>query len=549
MQSSFKWAPLVALAVLARPVGAQLGVQTLTHPHSPVKAVSDPTAPAYLYTVGRYGEIRTVFGGAYLPTEDNFATFNVEMFDIDGEGGLLSMALSPNYATDGYVYLSYSRASDRANVIERYQRSASDPRKLDQTTGFTIAVIPNFGIFHYGGNIDFGPDGYLYIGKGDGEFLTSAQNPSLLNGKILRIDPTGDDFPLDPNKNYRIPTDNPFIDGNPIAAAHEIMHFGLRNPWKFSFDDPGRAGTGAMYIGDVGADNWEEINYVAPGDQALNFGWPNREGFETFAPHVPLAYQPRTDPLMAFPHPQFRAIVGGHVYRGTLLGPQYFGRYFYADVISRRVYSAQVTLDPETLAATHTDIVDHTDDLRGTLTNLGNIYSLDVDTDGELVIVSFNFLHRVVRDIPQPVYTLPGSIGFEGLADWADRPKVVTIEFASTEDEVVSYQIGVNENGTFTLPVPAGKVRASIKAGTWLRQAISYDTASLGDTRLDFFLLNGDANDDNAIDIGDFAILSAAFGTDEGDPNFDRMADFNRDRSVDIGDFALLSANFGVEGD
>lgn len=540
---------IACLGFAALPGAAQLGVNSLNHTHSPLLVVSDPLDPEWHFSVGRYGRIRTIRNWTYQ-TED-FAVLPPESLYFPGEGGLLSMAFSPKHVGDHYVYLSYLRA-DQVHVISRFRRIGAGPGQLDLSSEYPILQVQNFGDFHIGGHLVFDDEGMLHIGKGDGSDFLLSQNPAALNGKMLRIDVSVDDFPLDPNRNYRIPPDNLFVGGGPVPAEPEIMHFGLRNPWRFSIDHPSKGGTGAMLVGDVGADRWEEIDYIPAKTGPLNFGWPNSEGNENFAPHIPLAFGPTTLPIHVLPHNDYRAIVGGHIYRGFNLGPEYYGRYFFADVISMKLLSGKITIDPDTLQAQFSDMVDHTADLLvGTgFSSLGNIYSLDVDANNDLLIVSWNRVHKIRRDTPFEVFTMAGNMTFEGLSDVNRRPPVVTFEFRDDQgNAILDYQIGVSKSGAFRVPVPAGKNSLSIKVGTWLRRSIPYDT-SVGIpewTEITFF--NGDANNDNEIDVADYAILSGAFGSTPGDPEWERTADFNRDDEVDISDFAIVSANFGLIGD
>lgn len=549
MLRSFRLAAGSLAMLVTIPAVAQLGIDSLNHTHSPLLIVSDPLNPEYHFSVGRFGRIRTIKDWVYQA--EDFAVFPPEGLYFPGEGGVLSMAFSPKHIADRYVYVSYLRA-DHVHVVSRFLRVGEEPGELDLSSEYPIIQIQNFGDFHIGGHILFDEDGLLHIGKGDGSTYPTSQNPNLLNGKMLRIDVDGDDFPLDPIRNYRIPPDNHFLAGGPISALPEIMHFGLRNPWRFSIDTPSRGGTGAMLIGDVGADTWEELNYVPPKTIPLNFGWPNSEGKSTFDPNIPLAFGPVTLPIHMVRHNDFRAIVGGHIYRGFELGPQYYGRYFFGDVVSMRVLSGKVHIDPDTLRASLSDIVDHTSDLlQGTgFSSLGNIFSVDLDNQQNLIVVSWNRLHKIRRDTPAEVFTLVGSMSFEGLSDWARRPLVVTFEFRNESGApILDYQVGVNKSGSFTVPIPAGKNSLSIKAGTWLRRTINYDTAEELPDWCDLIFKNGDCNNDNEIDVADYAIVSSAFGAIPGDPDWVRQADLNRDDEVDIADYAIVSTNFGLIGD
>ena len=270
------------------------------------------------------------------------------------------------------------------------------------TRGFVTQPFSN----HNGGHLAFGPDGYLYIGLGDGGSGNDpdhrAQNPNELLGKMLRIDvnvPDADPF------GYRIPPDNPFLGGNP--ARDEIWAFGLRNPWRYSFDDVARGGTGALVIADVGQNKFEEINYEPRGAGGRNYGWRNREGAHDNVTSRPLAYQPATDPIFDYGRSDGISITGGFVYRGTRLGAAYRGRYFFADY-SGRVWSLALTVDAIGEAQA-SDRREHTAELGGSAV-LGTISSFGVDADGELYLVSHSG-GRIVRiTAPLTVPSVPSEL-------------------------------------------------------------------------------------------------------------------------------------------
>ncbi len=253
-------------------------------------------------------------------------------------------------------------------VIARFSRSTANPLAVDPSSRFDLRW-PNGNRFitqpfanHNGGNLAFGSDGYLYIGLGDdgsgNDPNNNAQNPNSLLGKMLRIDVgVADSDPA----GYRIPPDNPFVRGVPIAALGEIWAFGLRNPWRYSFDNAALGGSGGLFIGDVGQDTREEIDAAPAGRGGQNYGWRVREG--TIAtPGIGAAspaFAPLTEPLIDYGHSSGSAVTGGYVYRGRALGSEYFGRYFFADSGSGRLWSVAWQLDPATGRATATGTVDH----------------------------------------------------------------------------------------------------------------------------------------------------------------------------------------------
>ena len=259
-----------------------------------------------------------------------------------GPRGLLSFVFDPDYATNGYVYVNYTDAMGTTHLV-RYTRDSVNPDVADPTTLHPILSIPQIGAQHNGAWLEFGPDGFLYFATGDGggggpDVFNNAQNVTngLLLGKLLRLDPHGDDFPSDPDRNYAIPADNPFV-GN--EGNDEILSFGLRHPWRGSFDPV----TGDMYITDVGDDAMEEINMVPAGPPAaLNFGWRCFQGFELSQPCDPPIMS--VDPIYAYYHNREVmtrcAIIGGEVYRGSAL-PDLQGAYFFADHCSAEIFVLQ----------------------------------------------------------------------------------------------------------------------------------------------------------------------------------------------------------------
>jgi glucose/arabinose dehydrogenase len=251
---------------------------------------------------------------------------------------------------------------------------------------------------HNGGHLAFGPDSYLYIGMGDGgsggDPLNNAQNPDSLLGKMLRIDVS---VPDSDSRGYRIPEDNPFVDRQPIAALGEIWAFGLRNPWRYNFDDWTHGGTGALVIADVGQNAHEEVNWEPLGAGGRNYGWRLREGRFAYDTRTPAAYQPLTEPIHDYPRSDGMSITGGFVYRGAALDPMFNGRYFFADYVDGRVYTLGIALD-ERQEARAVDLLEITD-LLGGANEIGLISSFGVDDDAELYLVSYS-RGRILKIIP-----------------------------------------------------------------------------------------------------------------------------------------------------
>jgi glucose/arabinose dehydrogenase len=359
----------------------------------PVAFVQDPVDRAVQYVVEQGGRIRALRNGSALGTDFLDLTRAVRS---GGEQGLLGLAFAPDYTTSGRFYVNFTNTAGHT-VVARFRRSA-DPFVADPSSRFDLrwggpnapALITQPFANHNGGNLAFGPDRLLYIGLGDGGSGNDpdhrAQNPSELLGKMLRIDVNvPDNDPI----GYRVPGNNPFVNGVPVAARPEIWSFGLRNPWRYSFDDPARGGSGALLIGDVGQSAWEEIDYEPPGRGGRNYGWRNREGAHDNVTSRPPAYQPLVEPIHEYSHNMGGvSITGGFVYRGRALGAANQGRYFFAD-LSGKVWSLALTIDPATGEARASDVREHTAEL-GAFTQIGDISSFGIDSDGELYIVAYS---------------------------------------------------------------------------------------------------------------------------------------------------------------
>jgi glucose/arabinose dehydrogenase len=319
-----------------------------------------------------------------------------------GERGLLGLAFAPDYATSGRFFVNFTNPAGHT-VIARFRRSA-DPLVADagsrvdlQFGGVPFIIQPYAN--HNGGHLAFGPDGYLYIGLGDGgsgnDPQHRAQNPGELLGKMLRINVN---VPDSHPPGYVVPPDNPFYQGGVPGVLPEIWAFGLRNPWRYSFDDVSRGGTGALVIGDVGQGAFEEVDYEPRGRGGRNYGWRNREGAHNNVTDRPPAYLPLTDPIFEYGRGQGQSITGGVVYRGSALGPAHIGRYFFADFVSGRVWSIGLTIDSNG-EATASALAEHTAELGG-MGTLGNVSSFGVDARGELFVS--NYTNGTVLRIVNP---------------------------------------------------------------------------------------------------------------------------------------------------
>ena len=253
------------------------------------------------------------------------------LISLGEERGLLGLAFSPNYRDDGAFYVDYTNTAGNT-VVARYHVSAADPNLADANSAQILFTVVQPYPNHNGGELQFGPDGYLYIGMGDGgsggDPQNRAQTLSTLLGKILRIDVAN-------AATYRIPPSNPFVGRG--GAAPEIWAYGLRNPWRFSFDRV----TGDLWIADVGQDTYEEVNFQrASSIGGENYGWRLMEGLHCFNPSSNCNDGSLTLPVLEYSHADGScSITGGYRYRGSRY-PRLYGTYFYGDYCSGKMWAA-----------------------------------------------------------------------------------------------------------------------------------------------------------------------------------------------------------------
>jgi glucose/arabinose dehydrogenase len=301
-------------------------VPVATGLQQPVDIVAAGGGPGDLYIVEKPGRIRVVRNGVLVATPVLDIVAKVQACD---ECGLLGVAFHPSFAQNGYLYVNYTRKPDGATVIARFRVPPGTPDVADPESEVALLSpnqpFPN----HNGGAPRFGPDGYLYIGLGDGgsgnDPGNRSQDPTTLLGKLLRID-------VDGGSPYAIPPGNPFALG---GGRPEIYATGLRNPWKFAFDGD------ALYIADVGQDQREELNLVpAAASAGANFGWRVLEGTRCTglgggAPCDSAGYTP---PIVEYDHDTGCSITGGEIYRGSGLPDWVRGRYVFGDFCTGAVY-------------------------------------------------------------------------------------------------------------------------------------------------------------------------------------------------------------------
>jgi glucose/arabinose dehydrogenase len=308
-------------------VPVELGVEpVLTMLDQPLGL--EALADGRLFIVQKTGRVMILADGELLP--EPFLDIR-ELISTEGERGLLGIAFHPDFAGNGELYAYYSAAANGSGTVARFTVDATDPDRVDpdsHTVLLTVERDPAI-TFHYGGQLEFGPDGYLYIALGDAQNRDNAQRLDTLLGKLLRIDTAGNGA-----GEYGIPPDNPFA--GQAGARGEIWAYGLRNPWRFSFDRL----TGDLWISDVGEDRWEEVNFQ-PADSSggENYGWGIMEGGDCFGGDS-CDRSGLTLPRIQYANTgENCSVTGGFVYRGQLI-PELQGRYVLGDFCSGTVWTA-----------------------------------------------------------------------------------------------------------------------------------------------------------------------------------------------------------------
>ena len=354
-----------SLGLIAREVAS--GLDAPVH-------VTAPSGDPRLFIVEQVGRIRILRGGVLL--ERPFLDLR-DRVRAGGERGLLSVAFHPAYAQNGWLYVNYTDDQGHTNV-ERYTVSA-DPDSVDPASAHRILFIEQPYANHNGGLVAFGPDGMLYVGMGDGgaggdphEFAQNLDSPL---GKLLRLD-------VDHGDPYAVPADNPWA-SMPGARAL-IWAYGLRNPWRFSWDE------GRIYLADVGQNQWEEIDVESASSAGLDYGWNVMEGNHCFSPTIMCDRADRVTPVVEYEHDNGAcSVTGGVVYRGTAI-PELRGHYFYGDwctgwirsfriapdgsVVSHRAWQAGSL---EQLSSFGTDAAGEIYVTRG----MGSVYRLELESD------------------------------------------------------------------------------------------------------------------------------------------------------------------------
>lgn len=372
-----------------------------------------------IFIVEQAGVIRVFANTSSVATADTFLNIQNRVNDSGNEEGLLGLAFHPNFATNGYFYVNYTASNPRRTVVARYRVSAN-PNRADANSEFVLLTVNQPYENHNGGQLAFGPDGYLYIGMGDGGSGGDPQNNGQdrrgLLGDMLRIDvdnPAG-------GLNYGIPPDNPFV-GNTSGYREEIYAYGFRNPWRFSFDFV----TGWLWVGDVGQGSREEVDIVEKG---LNYGWRIMEGKICYSPSSGCNQTGLALPIWDYGRSSGASITGGYVYRGSRVAPL-AGAYVYGDYVSGRIWALRYD---GVNAPQNEQLLD---------TNF-NIAAFGVDQNQELYICCFDGRIRRFKAVASEVTASPVP---ETIALAQNYPNpfnpATTISYKLSQPDMVSLEI------------------------------------------------------------------------------------------------------------
>ncbi|NWG10330.1 PQQ-dependent sugar dehydrogenase [Candidatus Bathyarchaeota archaeon] len=369
-----------------------------------------------LFVVEQQGIIRVFENTKNTTTANVFLDISNKVIN-SGELGLLGLAFHPNFTSNGYFYVYYTSDNPLRSVFSRFTVSANNPNEANVTSEFILLQVLQPFTNHNGGQIAFGPDNYLYIALGDGggagDPLGNAQNRSTLLGSILRIDVDSSSGGL----NYSIPNDNPFV-GNVQGYREEIFAYGLRNPWRFSFDPV----TGWLWAADVGQNRIEEIDIIEKGN---NYGWNIMEGSLCYSPPSGCNQTGLELPIWEYNHSLGFSVTGGFVYRGLKLN-ELKGAYIYGDYGSGRIWALWYNGTGEPV---NVELVD---------TSL-SIPSFGVDEMGEVYICAFDgkIYQLNVVDIVAPEIGVPYHTPLEPLPNQEVKVDVNVTDVASGVREVI----------------------------------------------------------------------------------------------------------------
>ena len=328
--------------------------------------------------VEKGGRILTFPNMENVTSTEVFLDITAKVDSRSSEKGLLGLAFHPSYEENGYFYVNYTNSTN--TIVARYQKTEGDAFTADPESEQVLMTFPQHYANHNGGQLAFGPDGYLYISVGDGggsgDPQDNAQDLTKIHGKLLRIDVDTQAS----GKPYGIPEDNPFISGT-NGELPEIYAYGLRNPWRFSFDND----RDLLWVADVGQNQIEEINLVENGG---NYGWNIMEGTAEYSSTAGVDPTSLLPPVYEYQHPLGKSITGGYVYRGAI-SPSLREAYIYGDFVSGKVWAlwmddARNVLNKELLS-----------------TGL-SISSFGVDPEDELVILDYQGgIYRIIEKLEE----------------------------------------------------------------------------------------------------------------------------------------------------
>ena len=347
-----------------------IGIQSFaTGFTSPVEITN--AGDARLFVVEQGGKIKIVSPTGIISTTP-FLNLTTSTISTGGERGLLGLAFHPNYLINGFFFVNYTNTVG-STVIARYSVNVANPNIADASSANILLTIPQPYSNHNGGTIKFGPDGFLYIGMGDGGSAgdpeNRSQNKNLLLGKMLRMDVNGA-LP------YGIPPTNPYVG---IAGADEIWAIGMRNPWKFSFDNT----EGNLWTADVGQYVMEEINKVSDAAAGLNYGWKCYEGTSVFTQNCAVTGTTYTFPFAQYNHDNgFCSVTGGYIYRGSTY-PNFQGKYFFADYCVNKIGIVNTN-----------GIISYSANLPGN--NNFSTFGLDINNELYVASISNGVIYKVV---------------------------------------------------------------------------------------------------------------------------------------------------------
>lgn len=401
-----------------------------------------------IFVVDQIGVIRVFQNDQAVNSTKIFLDISDKVW-YGGEAGLLGLAFHPDYETNGYFYVNYIAESPLRTVISRFQVSQTNIDSAVKNSEVVILEFSQPDNNHNGGQILFGPDGFLYIGTGDGGGAGDPDNNSQqltnLLGKILRIDVDNPQPPM----MYGIPVDNPFVDSSEVVKK-EIFSYGLRNPWRFSIDPV----TQTIWCGDVGQGNWEEIDILESGK---NYGWRCYEGNHTY--NITNCNGNYTFPIWEYSHSVGFSVTGGYVYRGPNL-PGLYGKYIYGDYGTTKVWSLEYDgINP----AVNTFLAN----LPGTLPSFG------LDQNEELYLLSFN--GKIYRFTPTANIIAPSYLRYN-FSDsgrinllWKDNSNnengfIIERQFSLSDEflvidtviqNITNYSDSINTSGEYTYRIKA----------------------------------------------------------------------------------------------